>query len=75
MPQALVSLAIFLWQRSREPSTHAALAAVAVALAQLFPAWSNIFNAVALAFGGAGYALPERGRTSSSAGPGDAPRY
>ena len=46
-------------QRTREPSTHAGLSALAMLLAALFPAYSVVINAAAGVFAAAAVALPE----------------
>lgn len=46
-------------QRTREPSTHAGLSALAILLSAVFPAYSVIINAAAGVFAAAAVALPE----------------
>lgn len=46
-------------QRLLQPSTHAGLGLLLIALAHLFPEYAMILNAVAACFGGSAVALNE----------------
>jgi hypothetical protein len=61
----MLKLALFLFARLREPSTHAGLSALLLALAQLIPAYGVVFNAAAIVLGGGAMAIPERGSSTS----------
>lgn len=47
--------------RFKEPSSHAGIAALAQALAVIFPQYAYIFGAITVIFGGAAITTPERG--------------
>lgn len=50
----------YLIRRLREPSTHAGIAAVAIAAGTLFPQYSLILNTIAAMLGAGAAATPER---------------
>lgn len=55
----ILAVLTFLLARLREPSTHAGIAAVLMAIAPMFPAWAGVLQAIAVAFGGVAVAKPD----------------
>lgn len=49
----------FVISRLREPSTHAGIAALLLALSQMFPAYALILQTAAAVFGGGAIAAPD----------------
>lgn len=58
----ILAVVTFILARMREPSTHAGIAAVLMALAPMFPAYAGILQAIAVAFGGVAVAKPDAPR-------------
>ena len=61
----ILTVITFLLARMREPSTHAGIAAVLMALAPIVPAYAGILQAIAVAFGGVAIAKPDAPRDPS----------
>lgn len=60
--QLLISLGLAVWDRTREPSTHAGLAALALALAHFMPAeYAPVAQAIAAVFGSLATVFAEKG--------------
>lgn len=57
--QLIVTVLGFLLARLREPSTHAGIATVLMAIAPMLPAYASILQAIAVAFGGVAVAKPD----------------
>lgn len=61
---SILTVITFLLARMREPSTHAGIAAVLMAVAPFLPAYAGILQAIAVAFGGVAVAKPDVPRDS-----------